>query len=420
MENLNPKQTLIEVLKKQHQIESIRGLDVVALNSKAVLYIRYNKNAGPTKNLIGKFWFGITKSEYEKYSNQNLFIICACVFGPNEIDYLVFPSDKFDEVKKDIVLQSGQWKFNLLKTNDKRYLLQISRVGKYDVTEFLNFFDFTPREFRKTYSPPLGEFQPKVAPKEAPPMPKKLMSLEDELLMTVKDSSNPRKFELALEKFFTEIGFLCKRIGGPGETDILVLEPRKFVIDGKSTKTGSKSAINFTRIKRHMKKNNAEFMVIVSVGFDPAVIRDAEIEGATLVDVQTLIAILRIHREYVLSPFDYIEIFKQPGMITGEKLSLLQEKIRHQDDLLGKSLILLETLDFTHRNVDEIKGRADLHCEQNQIMKIEKTEIQNLLTFLSHDLFGIVKQKDDKYSVRFTQPLAKERLINTMKMLYAK
>jgi len=420
MNESNPKQVLIETLRKQYQIETIRGSDVVALNSKAILYIRFNKNSGATRNLIGKFWFGITKSEYEKYCDQNFFIVCACVFRPDEIDYLIFPSDKFDEIKKDIPLQSGQWKFNLLKTNEKRYLLQISKKGRYDVTEFLNYFDFSPREFRKTYSPELGEFQPKVTKEEIPFIPEKPMSLEQELLMTAKDSSNPKNFELALEKFFKEIGFRCKRIGGPGETDILVLEPVRFIIDGKSIKTDAKSAINFTRIKRHMKENKGEFMVVVSVGFDPAVSRDAEIESATLIDIQMLITILRIHRAYVFSPFDYVEILRQPGIMTEEKLSILREKMAYQDDILNKLLILLENLDFTHRNIDEIKGRVDLYCEQNRIAKIEKKEIEDLLIFLSHKLLRIVEQEDNKYSLQFTSQLSKEKLKSMMRLLCTK
>jgi hypothetical protein len=417
MNNFNPKQKLVETLGKQYQIEPIRGTDIIALNSKAILYIRYNKNAGTTKNLIGKFWFGITKSEYEKYSNQNFFIVCACVYGPDEIDCLIFPSDKFDEIKKDIALQSGQWKFNLLKTNEKRYFLQISKKGKYDVTEFLNYFDFSPKEYRKSYSPEIGEFRPQVTKKEIPPIPEKTILLEDELLMTAKDSSNPKNFEWALEKFFREIGFRCKRIGGSGETDILVSEPIRFIVDGKSTKADTKSAINFTRIKRHMKENNGEFMVIVSVGFDPAVGRDAEIEGATLIDIQTLISILRIHREYVFSPFDYVEILRQPGILTNEKIIRLRQKIEHQNNIINKSLILIEKLDFIPRNIDEIKGRTDLYCEQNQTEKITKREIENLLIFLSHDLLRVVSQEDNKYSLRFTPLLSREKLKSTIRML---
>lgn len=169
-----------------------------------------------------------------------------------------------------------------------------------------------------------------------------------------------------------------------------------------------------------MKENNAEFMVIVSVGFDPAVGRDAEMEGATLIDVQTLITILKIHREHLLSPFDYIEILRQPGIITNEKLSLLEEKIEYQSSMLTKSLILLENLDFTPRNIDEIKGRIDLYCEQKQTSRIEKREIEELLIFLSHDLLGIVNQEDGKYSLRFVPSLSKEKLKSTIRMLCAK
>ena len=286
------------------------------------------------------------------------------------------------------------------------------------MTEFLNYFDFTPKEFRKGYSPELGEFKPMVTKKEESIVPpKEAMNLEDELLLTSKNSSKPKNFEIALEKFFNEIGFSARRIGRPGETDVLIFEPVRFIVDGKSTKTDSKSSINFTRIKRHMKENNAEFMVVVSVGFDPAVGRDAEMEGATLIDVQTLITILKIHREYVLSPFDYIEILKQPGMITDEKLSLLQEKTEYQNNMLIKSLILLENLDFTPRNIDEIKGRIDLYCEQKQMPMIGKREIEKLLIFLSHDLLRIVNQEDGKYSLRFRPSLSKEKLKSTIRML---
>ncbi|KPJ50641.1 MAG: hypothetical protein AMJ41_01085 [candidate division Zixibacteria bacterium DG_27] len=419
MKKSNAKQVLLETLKKQYRIESIRGSDVVALNSKAILYIRYSKNVGITKNLIGKFWFGITESEYEKYCTQNLFIVCACAFAPEEIDYLVFPSQKFDQIKKDIVLRSGQWKFNLLKTNEERWFLQISNKGKYEVTQFLNYFDFSPSEFRKTYWPSLGELQPKVSKEEVVPVSDRPIPLEDELFITAKDSGNPKNFELALEKFFAEMGFRCKRIGRAGETDVLVLEPVRFIVDGKSTKRDVKSAINFTRIKRHMKEHKAEFMVIVSVGFDPAVGKDGEMEGATLIDVQTLISLLKSHKEYILSPFDYVEILRQPGIITSEKLSTLQETIQYQRDLVAKPLILIQNLDFTPRNVDEIKGRTDLYCEQNRVANIERVEMESLLVFLAHDLLGIVERKDNKYSLRFTPQSSKEKLRNTIRILCA-
>jgi len=48
MKNFNPKQILVETLEKRYQVESIRGKDVIALNSKAILYVRYSKNLSRT------------------------------------------------------------------------------------------------------------------------------------------------------------------------------------------------------------------------------------------------------------------------------------------------------------------------------------------------------------------------------------
>ena len=320
-----------------------------------------------------------------------------------------------------MILQSGQWKFTLLKDNEYRYYLQIPHKGKYDVTHFLNYFDFTPKEFRKDYLPEIGKFEPITTKKEELPSKRKeIIDLESELLLTSKDSGNPKNFEVALEKFFQEIGFSAKRIGGPGETDVLVFEPIQFIVDGKSTKAGSKSSINFTRIKRHMKENHAEFMLIISVGFDPAVARDAEIEGATLIDINTLITILKIHRENILSPFDYIPIFKHPGIVNNDRVKLLQENVIYQENKINNVMLLLDNLDFTDRNIDEIKGRVDLYCEQNSILSISKEEMENLLIFLSNDLLGIVKKKNDKFSMKYKTLSSKEKLKLFIKRLCEK
>lgn len=416
MNDINPKEILIDKLREEYDVEKIRGKDIVSINSKALLYIRYNKNAGSTKSYLGKFWFGVTKSEYEKYLDKNFFVICACVFEKNNIDYLIFPSYEFDKIINNLSLQSGQWKFTVLKNNSNRYLIQIPYIGKYDVTEFLNYFDFTQKYFRKGYVPEIGKFEPTSIKKHIlSEMPKEIITLDSELLLSSKDSSKPKNFEIALEKTFQEIGFSATRIGGPGETDILVSEPIRFIVDGKSTKADSKSSINFTRIKRHMKNNSAEFMVVVSVGFDPAVARDAEIEGTTLVDVNTLIDILKIHRENILSPFDYIDIFKTPGIINDDKLKPLYDKVKNRCNMIEKIYTLLNNMDFSGRNIDEIKGRVDLYCEQNNKILLQKYEIENLLLFLSNEFFGIICQRDGKFSLRYGYLLAKMRIEQTIK-----
>jgi hypothetical protein len=71
------------------------------------------------------------------------------------------------------------------------------------------------------------------------------------------------------------------------------------------------SHINFTRIKQHCHAHNAAAMVVVSVGFQPAVIRDAELEGAGLLTVDTLCQLLTLHQRLPL-PLLNLETSSQP------------------------------------------------------------------------------------------------------------
>jgi hypothetical protein len=417
MHTLNPKQELIEKLKEQFDIAPIRGSDIVGINSKAILYIRSSKNLGGTDEIPGRFWFGITKSEYDKYISKNFFIICVCAMSYDKIEYVVFPADKFEVLKRDMELKSGQWKFNILITTDNRVLFQISKKGEYDITEFVDNFDFSPKEFRREFYPRIGKFEARKSVERLAEVEKRPVSLEDELIATSRESDKPKNFEKALEKMFKFLGFECERIGGPGETDVLVTRPKTFKVDGKSTKSEAKTAINFTRIKRHMAQNNAEYMIIISIGFDPAVCRDAELEGATLISINTLLDIIKLHRENVLSPYDYIEVFKKPGIIDKNKMVSLHEKASYRKALIEKSVILLKNMDFSPRSLDEIKGRVDFYSEQKKTHVLRKNEIEKILAFLEHDILGIVNQKDNRYSLNYTPILAREKMKSIIKDL---
>jgi len=415
----NPKHKLLELLAEHHEIAPIRGSDIVAVNSKAILYLRYNKNAGATNKYAGKFWFGVTKSEYDKYSKSNFFLVCACGFRPDEVDYIVLPCDDFETIKQNIPIKSGQWKFNLFKTHDNKYLIQITKGGIYDVTQYLNYFDFSPRELRKAFSPAVAEVS---APTMKTTTEKKIeepSDLENELLVSARDSSNPKRLEVALERFFSEIGFKCKRIGGSGETDVLIYEPIRFIVDGKSTKSSSKNAINFTRIKRHMTKNSGEFMMIVSVGFDPAVCRDAELEKATLLDIDTAINILRLHHDNIFSPYEYVELFRIPGIVNEQRIASLRNRANAEKTMISNTNILIDNMDFSSKSIDEIKGRLDYYCEQNNFPPLVKEEINESLSFLEHNFLKIVSQSNEKFSLNYTPALAKEKLKGMMEHLYS-
>jgi len=413
----SPKRLLLERLSARYDIKPLRGSDVLALNSVSTLYVRYNKNAGGSQRLLGKFWFGVTQGEYERYRSSNLFLVCICAVTPSDVDHIVFPADVFDEVKKDIQLRSGQWKFNLLKELNGRYTLMMTGGGKYDVTDFLDYFNFAPRDAAQGPQPTLRAYRP-PSPREGPPAaPETTRPLALELMDSSKDSSNPKRFEVALGRLFRELGFVCREIGGSGETDVLVEQPTRFIVDGKSTKTGGKSSVNFTRIKRHMKENKGSFMVIASVAFDPAVVRDAEQEGATLVPVDTLVRLLDVHHRFVFPPDAYARALSRPGLAAKQAVEVLVREGEKSEAAVTKSLLLIDALDFAPRTADEIKGRLDLLCEQRGSPEFSRSELETGLAFLASPLLGVVRSSDQGFGLAYLPAPARDRLRAVLRAL---
>lgn len=406
---MNPKENLINYLRTWHDIENVRGNHVVRVNSSAVLYLRYNKNSGVTQSLKGKFWFGVTKSEHEKYFSENLFVACLCGVTEGEIDYVIFPKETFEEFLDKIELRSGQWKFNLLKDFDNRYYLQISNVGKFEVTEFVNYFDFTPLSLKRESIPKVGEIVLKEKRPISPPMEEKLTLIEKVKIYS-KVSDKPDEFENLLTEYFNTLGFVAEKIGGSGNTDILVREPYRFIVDAKSTKLDSKGRINFTRIKRHKREHNAKYMVIVSVNFQPAVIKDAEMESACLVTVNFLEDLYTLFERIWFSPFEMERLFSKVGMLTNNDLDFLKNKEKKNIRFKQNLRVLIKNLDFSHRTLDEIKGRIEYYCDDNRIEKMAKEEIQDALEFLQLKYLDIVCEEEENFFLECNQDVAQKKL----------
>jgi len=406
---VNPKEDLINYLKHWHNIEKVRGNNIIRVNSSAILYLRYNKNSGMSKKLKGKFWFGITKSEYEKYLNENLFVVCICKVTKEEIDYITFPKEVFGEFLNKTELKSGQWKFNLLKDFVNRYYLQISGIGEFEVTDFINYFDFTPLPLKRESIPKVGG----VTLKQKKPVPMPVegkLTLIDKIKIYSKMSDKPDRFEEIIAEYFNALGFIAERIGGPGDTDILVREPYKFIVDAKSTKLDSKGRINFTRIKRHKAKYKAKYMVIISVDFQPAVIRDAEMENACLIKVSLLEDLYTLFKRNWFSPFEIKMLFSKDGMLTDNDLDFLRDKEREDIKFKRNLELVIKNMDFSHRTLDEVKGRTEYYCDDNKIERISREEIQDALEFLQLGYLGIVDKEEDKFLLKFNQDIAAKKL----------
>lgn len=218
------------------------------------------------------------------------------------------------------------------------------------------------------------------------------------------------RFEKELTHVFSELGLEADHIGGPGDTDVLIRAPFQAIVDGKTTSEAKLSQVNFSRLKRHMRDNQAKYMMVVSVDFSPAVIQDAQVEDASLMPVEVLAAVLRQHQSFPL-PLKVIEsLFCVKGRVDASQLKEILAEANSLPLLARQAKATLECMDYVPRSLEEIKGRIDIHFDHVGIPKIDAVLLESILAFLSNPILGLVLQVEDKFVVSMRPDLAIRRL----------
>ncbi|WP_271004147.1 restriction endonuclease [Listeria seeligeri] len=145
-------------------------------------------------------------------------------------------------------------------------------------------------------------------------------------------------FEEAIAQIFCFMGFDAKRIGGSGDTDVILQwknDEGKIIIaivDGKSKSSGqvSHSDISDVAIGTHKDKNNADFVGIIGSFFSGDTIRNhaRKKEFALITDMQ-LADIARASESFGLSPQEIGIIFQVPNGLAqlDEFISLKQREL---------------------------------------------------------------------------------------------
>lgn len=381
--------------------------DIYSVNYRSFVYLRFSK-----RHPKNKYYFGVTVSEFNKFYRKNLYILFICETMDKVV---VIPGIVFSEQVEGTPIKSGQWKINIIE-NDAKFTMVISGKGKFDITDFVNYYDFTPIELRKGHIPSIKPVAP-IKKEERIKEKIEAGDLKDRLFTTSENSKKPELFENAIMHSLKELGMSVEHIGGPGDTDLLVKSPFKMIVDAKATVHKKLNHVNFTRLKQHKLQHNAKYIVIVSVDFAPAVIKDAQLENATLIDVKTLASLLDLNASFPISPFIFEEKIKNGGLIKFEDF-----KKSSDEEYFKKMSIhlfdIINSLDFTPRTLDEIKGRIDYKYEKIKKEALPIENIRNTLTFLSSNILNIVKKENDKFNLLYTPKQSIERIGALMKYIY--
>ncbi|MCU5172555.1 hypothetical protein [Bacillus paranthracis] len=231
----------------------------------------------------------------------------------------------------------------------------------------------------------------------------------NEIRLASNDSSNPERFEKALEVGFSLLGFNVKHFGGSGKTDILLHAPTapKFAysvtVDAKATyhSVVSEGSIDFDTIVEHKNKHEANYAAIVGISFQGTRLIDRAINrDVVLIDVDSLQILIRWHVEVPLNSDSYKKIFLQKGLVN---LSVLEED---RNKIIREGLLLQAIIKCLSEQSSDpfIKGIVQareiyllLKNDEQFNTPPDLNEIQFMLDFLSSPLIGCVGVTKEGY-----------------------
>lgn len=231
----------------------------------------------------------------------------------------------------------------------------------------------------------------------------------NEMRLASKDSSNPERFEKALEVSFGLLGFNVEHLGGSGKTDILLNAPTapKFAysvtVDAKATYHSevSESSINFDTIVEHKYKHKANFAVIVGTKFEgERLISRAKNRGVALINVDSLESLIKLHAEVPLKSDSYKKILEQSGLVDLQVLDEDRKKITREGSLLQAIIECLSDQSndpFTKGIVQAREIYLLLKNNQQFDTPPDLNEIQIMLDFLSSPLISVVGAAKEGY-----------------------
>ena len=225
--------------------------------------------------------------------------------------------------------------------------------------------------------------------------------LFDNLRIAAKDPMSAGKasgvaFEESIASVFRYMGFDAKRIGGPGDTDVIVRwkdnEGKTIVaiVDGKSKSSGTvtHSDISDVAIETHKDKNNADFVAIIGPGFSGDTIKShARKKGFALVTDSELIDIAINSKALGLSLVEISLLFKVPN-----GLSQLDELISTRKRDMEIVTLVISTFKEEQEVMDSLCARDLYFLLRKTNISPSMEELIRAFEILSKEEIGVLMQ----------------------------
>ncbi len=210
-------------------------------------------------------------------------------------------------------------------------------------------------------------------------------------------------FEEDIATIFKYMGFNTTRIGGSGDTDVVVHwhdnegKLLTAIIDAKSKSNGlvSHNDISDVAIETHKEKNNAAYVAIVGPGFSGDTIRNhAKKKGFALITTDDLIEIASASRAVGLSIQEVSMIFRVP-----DGLSELEELISTKQRELDIISIVVSKFIKEQDALESLSPRDLFMLLRDSEMSPSQEELMGVFDILSGSEVGILHKVDKNQSI---------------------
>lgn len=199
-------------------------------------------------------------------------------------------------------------------------------------------------------------------------------------------------FEEEIATVFCLMGFEAKRIGGSGDTDVIVKwkddgKSHIAIVDGKSKSSGqvSHGDISDVAIETHKEKNNAEYVAIIGKSFSGDTIKNhARKKGFSLVTANDLCEIARSSHTLGLSLREMSLLFQVPNGMT-----LLNEIISEKQRTLDIISVVISKMYSEQEQLGDLSPRDMFLLLRNNPISPSLEELISVFKVLSKPEIGV-------------------------------